>query len=56
MIVIGLIDIRFWRMVAPLAYGVSLVLLIAVDIMGGDRHGRAALDRPRRRSRSSPRR
>ncbi len=34
MIGIGLTDIRFWRMVAPLAYGVSLVLLIAVDIMG----------------------
>ena len=34
MIAIGLTDIRFWRMVAPLAYGVSLVLLIAVDIMG----------------------
>ena len=34
MIVIGMIDIRFWRMMAPLAYGVSLVLLIAVDVMG----------------------
>ena len=33
MIVIG-IDIRFWRMMAPLAYAVSLVLLVAVDIMG----------------------
>ncbi len=34
MIVIGMIDIRFWRMMAPFAYGVSLVLLIAVDVMG----------------------
>jgi rod shape determining protein RodA len=34
MVVIAMIDIRFWRLVAPLAYGVSLVLLIAVDVMG----------------------
>lgn len=34
MIAIGLIDIRFWRAVAPLAYAVSLILLIAVDLMG----------------------
>ena len=34
MIVIGMIDIRFWRLMAPFAYLVSLVLLIAVDVMG----------------------
>jgi rod shape determining protein RodA len=34
MIAIGLIDIRFWRWMAPFAYAVSLVLLIAVDVMG----------------------
>lgn len=34
MIAIGLIDIRFWRLMAPLAYVVSLVLLVAVDVMG----------------------
>jgi rod shape determining protein RodA len=34
MIVIGMIDIRVWRMLAPVAYAVSLVLLIAVDVMG----------------------
>jgi rod shape determining protein RodA len=34
MVVIGMIDIRFWRLMAPLAYAVSLLLLVAVDIMG----------------------
>ena len=34
MIAVGMIDIRFWRAMAPLAYVVSLVLLVAVDIMG----------------------
>jgi rod shape determining protein RodA len=34
MIVIGMIDIRFWRAMAPLAYLVSLGLLVAVDVMG----------------------
>ncbi len=34
MLAIGMIDIRFWRLVAPLAYLVSLVLLVAVDAMG----------------------
>ena len=34
MIAIGMIDIRFWRMMAPLAYAVSLLLLVAVDVMG----------------------
>jgi rod shape determining protein RodA len=29
-----MIDIRFWRLMAPLAYALSLVLLIAVDLMG----------------------
>jgi rod shape determining protein RodA len=34
MLVIAMIDIRFWRLMAPLAYALSLVLLIAVDLMG----------------------
>ena len=34
MVAIGLIDLRFWRWMAPFAYAVSLVLLIAVDLMG----------------------
>jgi rod shape determining protein RodA len=34
MIVIGMIDIRFWRMMAAPAYVVSLLLLVAVDVMG----------------------
>ncbi len=34
MIVIGMIDIRFWRLMAPFAYVVSLLLLVAVDVMG----------------------
>lgn len=34
MVAIGLVDIRFWRFVAPFAYLVSLALLVAVDIMG----------------------
>lgn len=34
MILIGLVDIRFWCLVAPFAYLLSLVLLVAVDVMG----------------------
>ena len=34
MLGIAMIDIRFWRMVAPLAYVVSLALLVLVEIMG----------------------
>lgn len=34
MVAIGLVDIRFWRWMAPFAYAVSLVLLVAVDVMG----------------------
>ena len=34
MIAIGMIDIRFWRALSPVAYLVSLLLLIAVDLMG----------------------
>ena len=34
MIAIGMIDIRFWRLMAPVAYAVSLLLLVAVDVMG----------------------
>ena len=34
MIVIGMVDIRFWRLMAPFAYAVSLLLLVAVDVMG----------------------
>ncbi|MFT3974439.1 MAG: rod shape-determining protein RodA [Amaricoccus sp.] len=34
MLGIGLVDIRFWRWMAPFAYAVSLVLLVAVDVMG----------------------
>ena len=34
MIAVGMIDIRFWKAMAPLAYMVSLVLLVAVDVMG----------------------
>lgn len=33
-VAVGLVDIRFWRWMAPFAYAVSLVLLIAVDAMG----------------------
>jgi len=34
MVLIGMIDIRFWRLMAPFAYVVSLLLLVAVDVMG----------------------
>jgi len=34
MVAVGLVDIRFWRWMAPIAYAVSLVLLVAVDAMG----------------------
>ena len=34
MVTIAMIDIRFWRLVAPAAYLVSLLLLVAVDVMG----------------------
>jgi rod shape determining protein RodA len=34
MMAIGLVDIRFWRWMAPFAYAISLVLLVAVDVMG----------------------
>ena len=34
MVAVGLVDIRFWRWMAPLAYAVSLLLLVAVDAMG----------------------
>jgi rod shape determining protein RodA len=34
MIVIAMVDIRFWRTMAPAAYLVSLALLVAVDAMG----------------------
>jgi rod shape determining protein RodA len=34
MLVIGMIDIRFWRLMAPFAYAVSFALLVLVDIMG----------------------
>jgi rod shape determining protein RodA len=34
MIIIGMIDIRFWRWMAAPAYLVSLLLLVAVDVMG----------------------
>src|SRR6188508_1224888 len=34
MVAMGLVDIRFWRWMAPIAYAVSLVLLVAVDAMG----------------------
>lgn len=34
MVGVGLVDIRFWRWTAPFAYAVSLVLLVAVDMMG----------------------
>jgi rod shape determining protein RodA len=33
-VTIAMIDIRFWRLMAPLAYVVSLLLLVAVDVMG----------------------
>ena len=44
---IAMIDIRFWRLMAPLAYAGSLVLLRAGRGHGRDRHGGAALARPR---------
>jgi rod shape determining protein RodA len=34
LVTIAMIDIRFWRLVAPAAYVVSLLLLVAVDVMG----------------------
>ena len=34
MLAIGMIDIRFWRMISPLAYIGSFALLVLVDIMG----------------------
>jgi rod shape determining protein RodA len=34
MIVIGMVDIRFWRLMAPFAYALSFALLVLVDIMG----------------------
>ncbi len=34
MLVIGLIPIRFWHAVSPLAYGGALALLVLVEIMG----------------------
>jgi rod shape determining protein RodA len=34
MVAIGLVDVRLWRWMAPFAYAVSLVLLVAVDVMG----------------------
>ncbi len=34
MVAIGMVDIRFWRLMAPFAYLVSLLLLVAVDVMG----------------------
>ena len=34
MVVIALIDIRFWRRMAPLAYAGALVLLVAVEVAG----------------------
>jgi rod shape determining protein RodA len=34
MIVIAMIDVRFWRAVAPLAYAVSFVLLVYVEFFG----------------------
>jgi rod shape determining protein RodA len=34
MVTIGMIDIRFWRLLSAPAYIVSFVLLVAVDVMG----------------------
>ena len=34
MLAIGMIDIRYWRMISPLAYIGSFALLVLVDIMG----------------------
>ena len=34
MIGIAMVDIRFWRMMAPLAYAGSLALLVLVEVMG----------------------
>jgi len=34
MVVIALIDIRFWRRMAPLAYAGALILLVAVEFVG----------------------
>jgi rod shape determining protein RodA len=34
MLVVAMIDIRFWRALAPLAYAGSLALLVLVEIMG----------------------
>ncbi|MEM8868909.1 MAG: rod shape-determining protein RodA [Pseudomonadota bacterium] len=34
MVAIGMVHIRFWRAVAPLAYGVGLVLLLFVEFFG----------------------
>src|SRR5699024_10833663 len=34
MFVIAMVDIRVWRRLAPAAYGLSLVLLIAVEFFG----------------------
>lgn len=34
MVAIAMVDIRFWRLMAPIAYVVSLLLLVAVDVMG----------------------
>ena len=34
MIIIGLINIHFWRGIAPVAYLVSLILLVAVEFVG----------------------
>jgi rod shape determining protein RodA len=34
MLVIAMVDIRFWRMISPLAYAGSFALLVLVEIMG----------------------
>jgi rod shape determining protein RodA len=34
MLVIAMVDIRFWRLIAPIAYAGSLGLLVLVEIMG----------------------
>ena len=54
MIVVALVDIRFWMSFAYPAYGVSLLLLVAVEVAGHVGLGRAALDHARARSELQP--
>src|SRR5690625_2493916 len=34
MLIIAMVDIRIWRRLSPIAYGISLVLLVAVEFIG----------------------